>query len=573
MIKSRSFKFLKNNPLFNYYTINTEESKNEYKETDNNINLYNSKLFSHNLKIKIAKNLNLNNIKQIKIKANSNKKKLKIFLPNISNSNIHLSNKYNNKEYNKKRIYSSSNLKPKNYKIKVNIEDRKISMEKLLKLRKKFSSKIKMSKGEIVEMTYGNKIGFGNDLDIDINENKRIKEILYNNPKFIIDLIEFGRVDKKEINEFFNIESFNILWNENFEKSYREIRKIDTNIFKIISFLSKTGLLRKLKKNFESKNYIDFYNYNIKEIEKTYDIYEQLKEYEYQKIKEAFEKIDDIYLMRDFLLKEKISKIRKEYYSKRLKKYQEMKKSEIDLKEIIDKGKAELIEIKNCIFHVRQNTDWKVFPYKKINRLKFSKSITKYNEIIKKEMNINNIEFKDKLKKEKIYLKQKINILKSQKVFDNPNFNLNKFIKENKEHKRIIEYYITIIQSNFRGLIVRIFLAKLIKGIHNIINNLYEYTKFKQLILALYKKSFELIDSNIKGDIFKQKINEINNVVKIMIKYCRTRKLIFKKYEVEIINKIIKYNIGILPIKENHEIYSNIPLINLNKCLTYLKMK
>ena len=573
MIKSRSFKFLKNKPFFNYYTMNTEESKNEYKETDNNINLYNSKLFSHNLKIKIVKNLNLNNIKQIKIKANSTKKKLKIFLPNISNSNIHLSNKYNNKEYNKKRIYSSSNLKPKNYKIKINIEDRKISMEKLLKLRKKFSSKIKMSKGEIVEMTYGNKIGFGNDLDIDINENKRIKEILYNNPKFIIDLIEFGRVDKKEINEFFNIESFNIIWNENFEKSYREIRKIDTNIFKIISFLSKTGLLRKLKKNFESKNYIDFYNYNIKEIEKTYDIYEQLKEYEYQKIKEAFEKIDDIYLMRDFLLKEKISKIRKEYYSKRLKKYQEMKKSEIDLKEIIDKGKAELIEIKNCIFHVRQNTDWKVFPYKKINRLKFSKSITKYNEIIKKEMNIKNIEFKDKLKKEKIYLKQKINILKSQKVFDNPNFNLNKFIKENKDHKRIIEYYITIIQSNFRGLIVRIFLAKLIKGIHNIINNLYIYTKFKQLTLALYKKSFELIDSNIKGDIFKQKINEINNVVKIMIKYCRTRKLIFKKYEVEIINKTIKYNIGILPIKENHEIYSNIPLINLNKCLTYLKMK
>ena len=295
MIKSRSFKFLKNKPFFNYYTMNTEESKNEYKETDNNINLYNSKLFSHNLKIKIAKNLNLNNIKQIKIKANSNKKKLKILLPNISNSNIHLSNKCNNKEYNKKRIYSSSNLKPKNYKIKVNIEDRKISMEKLLKLRKKFSSKIKMSKGEIVEMTYGNKIGFGNDLDIDINENKRIKEILYNNPKFIIDLIEFGRVDKNEINEFFNIESFNIIWNENFEKSYREIRKIDTNIFKIISFLSKTGLLRKLKKNFEFKNYIDFYNYNIKEIEKTYDIYEQLKEYEYQKIKEAFEKIDDIY--------------------------------------------------------------------------------------------------------------------------------------------------------------------------------------------------------------------------------------------------------------------------------------
>jgi len=250
-----------------------------------------------------------------------------------------------------------------------------------------------------------------------------------------------------------------------------------------------------------------------------------------------------------------------------------MKKSEIDLKEIVDKGKAELIEIKNCIFHVRQNTDWKIFPYKKINRLKFSKSITKYNEIIKKEMNIKNIGFKDKIKKEKIYLKQKINLLKSQKIFDNPNFNLEKFIKENKDHKRIIEYYITIIQSNFRGFLVRFFLAKLIKGIHNIINNLYEYTKFKQLILTLYKKSFELIESNIKGDIYKKKINDINNVVKIMVKNCRTRKLIFKKYEVKILNKIIKYNIGLLPIKDNQEIYSNIPLINLNKFLTYLKIE
>ena len=104
MIKSRSFKLKKNKPFFNYYTMNTEESKNESKETYNNINLFNSKLFSHNLKIKIVKNLNLNNIKQIKLKANSNKKKPKIILPCISYSNIHLNNKESRKEFNKKRI-------------------------------------------------------------------------------------------------------------------------------------------------------------------------------------------------------------------------------------------------------------------------------------------------------------------------------------------------------------------------------------------------------------------------------------------------------------------------------------
>ena len=569
MIKTKSFKFHKKLPLYHFYKINKEETKNQNKEKNiNNITFFNSKIFSHNIK-----NLNLINIKKIKIKANSNKKKPKFLLPNISYSNIQQKTEgnYSNNKNNKKRMYSSSNLKPKNYKIGENFENKKIPINKLLYLRKKFSSHIKMSKGEIVEMTYGNKIQFGNELDKDIKENKRIKEIIYNNPKFILDLIKFGHVDKNEIKDFFGIESFNIHWDENLEKSYREIRKINSNIFKIISFLSKTGLLRKLKKNYESKNYIDYYNYNIKEIEKVYDIYEKLKEYDYMKIKEAFDKIDNIYLIRDFFLKEKISKIRKEYFSKKLKNYQENKKSEINLKEIVDKGKAELIEIKNCIFHIRQNTNWKIFPNKKINRLRFSKSITKYNEIIKTETNIKNIEFKDKIKKDKIYLKEKINLLKSKKTFEYPNFSLNKFIKESKDNKRIIEYYITLIQTNFRGFIIRLFLSKLIKSINAIILNLYEYTKFKQLILTLYKKTFELGELNEEKN--KEKIDEINNVVKIMIKHCRTRKIVFKKSETKLINKIIKDNIGLLPIKENQEIYSNIPLINLNKFLTYIKIK
>ena len=48
-----------------------------------------------------------------------------------------------------------------------------------------------------------------------------------------------------------------------------------------------------------------------------------------------------------------------------------------------------------------------------------------------------------------------------------------------------------------------------------------------------------------------------------MIKHCRTRKIVFKKSETKLINKIIK----------DQEIYSNIPLINLNKFLTYIKIK
>ena len=566
MIKSRSFKSIKKKAFFEYNNINkTETNKDNNNKGKNKILILKPNLHM-NLskdKLKIRKKTNLFNIKQIKRKANSNNKKLNIILPDISNNYLQSKVETINYKGIKKRINSSYNIKPKNYNI--SIDDKKLPIEKLLYLRKKFSSKMNMSKGELVEMTYGNKINLGNDLDIDIEENKRIKEILYNNPKFIIDLIEFGRVDKNEIKDFFNIDSFNITWNENLEKTYREIRKTNSNILKIISFLSKTGLLLKLKKNFESKNHLNFYNYNQKEIERIYDIYERIKKYKQRIIKEAFDKIDNIYFIRDILIKEKISKIRKEYYSKKLKNYKENKNLEINLKEITEKGKAELIEIKNCIFHVRQNTNWKIFPYKKINRLKFSKSITKYNEIIQKEMNIKDIKYKDTIKKEKIYLKEKINVLKSKKIFDKPNFIWNKFMKENIDYKRIIEYYATIIQTNFRGYIVKLFLSKIIKGINSIIINLYEYTKFKQLILKLYKMVFEFIELNKVNS-----LEEMHKVVKIVLKNCKTRKLIFKKEEVAMINKVTKINIGILPIKENQEIYSNIVLINLNKYLSYL---
>ena len=567
MLKSRSFKSFNKRPFYEDININIEPKNNVNKKGRNKILILKPKL-RMNLskdKLKIRKRTNLINIKQIKRKANSNNKKPNIILPDISNNCLKLKVENNNNKIIKKRINSSYNIKPKKYKIFDDIDNKKIPIEKLLYLRKKFSSKINMSKGELVEMTYGNKISLGNDLDIDIEENIRIKEILYNNPKFIKDLIEFGRVDKNEIKDFFNIESFNITWNENLEKIYREIRKTNSNILKIISFLSKTGLLLKLKKNFESKNYLNFYNYNQKEIERIYDIYERIKKYKSRIIKEAFNKIENIYFVRDILIKEKISKIRKEYYSKKIKNYKEKKNLEINLKEITEKGKAELIEIKNCIFHIRQNTNWKIFPYKKINRLKFSKSITKYNEIIQKEINIKDIKNKDIIKKEKIYLKEEINILKNKKILDKPYFIWNKFIKENKDNKRIIDYYATIIQTNFRGYIVKLFLSKIIKGINSIIINLYEYTKFKQLIIKIYKMTFELIELN---NIIS--LEEINKVVKIMIKKCKTRKLIFKKEEIDMINKVTKINIGILPIKENQEIYSNIPLINLNKYLIYL---
>ena len=557
MLESRNLNFLKTISLNKYSLSPTEKTKNDYNQKRKNKTLFlkpriNLSFSKEKIKDK-TKNYFIN-LKQIKIKVYSNKNKQKIPLLNIS-SNLE---KNKNKAF-KKRNFSLNNIRPKNYRIKNNPNNEKKNM----------------SKGELVEVIYGKVIKFNYKLDMEIENNKRIKEILYNNPKFILDLIVIGNVDKYEIKDFFNIESFNISWNENLEKTYREIRKTNSNIFKVILFLSKTNLLLKLKQNYQTKNYVNFYNYNQKEIENFYDIYGIIKKYKNEKIKEAFDKIDNIYIIRDFLLKEKISKIRREYYSKIIKNFKEKKKLEINIKEITEKGKIELLQIKNSIFHLRQNTNWKIFPHKKINRLKFSKSITKYNEIIQKEINIKNIEHRDKIKQDKIYIKKKINLLKKEKVFENPNFNWFNFMKKNIENKRIIEYYIIKIQSTFRSFMLKLFLSKLIKGVSRIIINLYEYSKFKKLILTIYQKTLESFDiyNKTNDPYLKLKIINIKNVVRIMNKNCRTRKLIFKKSEVDIINKITEINIGLLPIKENQEIYSNILLINLNKYLSYLSLK
>ena len=148
-------------------------------------------------------------------------------------------------------------------------------------------------------------------------------------------------------------------------------------------------------------------------------------------------------------------------------------------------------------------------------------------------------------------------------------------MKKNIENKRIIEYYIIKIQSTFRSFMLKLFLSQLIKDVSRIIINLYEYSKFKKLILTIYQKTLESFDiyNKTNDPYLKLKIINIKNVVRIMNKNCRTRKLIFKKSEVDMINKITEINIGLLPIKENQEIYSNILLINLNKYLSYLSLK
>ena len=157
MIKSRSDK----------YMITEPNNNNEY----NNRILFLNKKLNNSFKSQKSKSKNL-------IRMNSLNKNMKLILPNISSNSVKLNEKREINSRNntfKRRVNSLNNIK--------SIYPKKILMERLLYLRKKFASKKYMSKGELTEMIYGNKIHLCN---FDIKKNKRLKEIMYNRPKFII---------------------------------------------------------------------------------------------------------------------------------------------------------------------------------------------------------------------------------------------------------------------------------------------------------------------------------------------------------------------------------------------------
>ena len=572
-----------------------KESLDKNKRTQNS--------FSH-LKIEDSPTLNIKKIKNF----SKNKNRNNIPLPNIKTDtsiNLKKSSEFNGeinniititennndltKSKSKTRSYSANNysLSSTIKKKRINeyeVLNPKISLNKLLSLRARFFANENMNRGELTEMMFGNKIPFytnKNKYDDMQNKNK-VYEVLCNNPKLIIDLIEKGYVDKKDIIDYFNIKSINLHWNDKLEKKFREIsynkRKTNSNMLKTTFFLVNIGFHRILKEKFEEKNFRNTSTYNQKEIEEFAKMYEKLRKYDLNKLLEGYSKVDAIYHLREVIINDKINKIRDNYYHNKLNKFfHDKNKTEIILQNVVQKEKNEMKEMKNTIFQIRENKEWKNIPNKKINKLKLHKSITKINRFIKEDVDIKNVYVIDKIKLSKKYIKEKIKLLKKQRKFpslSSPNnfkFDWKLFMNENIENKKIIKYCIVMIQSMFRGFMVKVFVSNLIRSIDIIINNLGKYIEFKKLVLKLYNKAFNEIEIKKNDNFeFRESIKELRKKIKFIIKNNKSRKLLFKKNEIDLINRLEESNIDFKPIKEEQPIYSVKLLLILDKYLFYL---
>ena len=593
-----------------YITFSEKKNKNLYHQmlkesSEKNKKTLNS--FSH-FRIEDNPEINSNKIKN----TNKTKNKNNIPLPNIrrdttnlstsiQNSNIkeNLKNKNNiiateikvNNSNSSKKGWHNRSLSAQNYTVisikkknknRNNLLNHKISLDKLLYLRSKFFANEKMSRGELTEMMFGNQIPFYKHKSICDDMQNKIYEVLCNNPKLILDLIEKGYVDKKDVIDYFNIKSINISWNDNLEKKFREVVynkiKTNSNMLKTSFFLVNIGFHRILRQKFEDKNFRNTFTYNQEEIDEFSKIYEKLKKYNLNILLEGYSKVDAIYHLREVIINDMIDEIRDKYYHKKLSKFFKNKnKSDIIVEKVVEKEKKELEDMKNYVFHIRENKEMKLFPNKHINKLRFSKSITKINKSIKEVINIKDICIVDKIKKNKNYIKEKIKFFQKQGIFPsisspkNYKFEWKEFMNENKENRKIIKYCIIMIQAKFRGFMVKVFLAKLIRSVDIIITNLDKYLQFKKLVLRLYKTTFdEIIWKRNDNTIFKNSIKEIRIFIKFIIKNNKSRKLVFKKNEIDLINKLSESEIEFRPLKEEQAVYSVKLLLILDKFLFYL---
>ena len=403
---------------FSHFRIEDEELELNSKKIEKRNKIKNNIPFPNkrtNEKFNLSKSIQNYNTKEI-IKKNNN----------INRYEIPNNNNYSKKKR-QNRSMSIQNYSLISFKKKTNDKNvylnSKISLDKLLHLRSKFFANEKMSRGELTEMMFGNQIPFHKYKFICNEMNNKIYEVLCNNPKLILDLIEKGYVDKKDVINYFNIKSINISWNDALEKKFREIVynkiKTNSNMLKTSFFLVNIGFHRILRQKFEEKNFRNTTTYRQEEIDEFSKIYEKLKKYDLNRLLEGYSKVDSIYHLREIIINDMINEIRNNYYHNKLNKFFKNKdKSNAIVEKVVEKEKNELKEMKKYVFHIRENKVLKAFPHKHINKLRFSKPITKINKLIREEINIKNVCVVDKIKKYKNYIKEKIKIyIKSKEFF------------------------------------------------------------------------------------------------------------------------------------------------------------
>ena len=502
------------------------------------------------------------------------------------------------------------------------ILDKKISSDKLLSLRARFFSGNKLTRGDLTEMTFGKKIPFLKVKTFSDDDQKKIKEVLSNSPKLIINLIENGSVTQEEVIDYFNLNSLHLDWNETLEKKYREIvynkNKTNSNLLKTTFFLVNIGFHRILRKKFEEKHFISTTSYNQNEINEFGALYEKIKKYTFNVLMKGYRKVETIFHMRDIIIHYKITSIRNEFYEKKVKKFRISRNKEEKCLTAANEGeKNDLKFMKKCIFNIRKNNSFILINKGNKSKEKYvqlvnNNSITKINEKVLDKKDYKNMEWKIKLKQSKNYMKSLIKELRKEgklpqrsklkrnktlneyeydyyynnksnkhkynkirkkinvyNTNDNKVFSWKVFYKEEYNHKLVINYFASLIQSTTKMYMIKKWLKKLDGSIRIIQFNLRKYNDFKRMVLGLYLRSAQELGVFCKEDfiMFKTPLMNIRLFIHVLLRNYQACSFFMFDKDIRTVNLLFNYKLVSKEIEVRKIVHSHKLLIYLDRVL------
>ena len=461
--------------------------------------------------------------------------------------------------------------------------DKKISYDKLLNLRAKFFSGQKLTRGELTEMMFGKTIPFIKTKTFSEDYQKKIMEVLSNDPQLIINLIKFGKVTKQEVIDYFNLDALNLDWNEELEKKYREIvynkNKTNSNMLKTTFFLVNIGFHKILRQKFEERHLITTKTYNQKEINEFAIIYEKLKKYDLETLIDGYAKVEYIYHIRDLVVHNKITYIRNVFFERKVKKFRKIRnKNEKWLTEANEVTKEDICDMKKCIYNIRTNI-FKKFPNKIINRYDYTKTITKLNEKVHNKSDIKNIITINKIKRSKNYVKTLIAELRKEGSLPYNNnikqFEWQTFYKHDSSHKQVINYFSGIIQATFRGYMIRKWIEKMKIASEMIQFNVIKYLSFKKMVMSLFTETVEDIKEfdKLNPEIYRAPARRIRQIVHALLRNYPSCSFYMFDRDVDQINMLYVRNLVPKQIMVGKIVKSHKLLIFLDNCLFKLYHK
>ena len=406
--------------------------------------------------------------------------------------------------------------------------------------------------------------------------NQKILEVLSNKPQLLLNLIKNQKVSKNDIIDYFNLRDLNLAWNDNLEKKYREIvyfkNKTNSNILKTTFFLVNIGFHKILREKFEEKHLVTSKNYSQKEIDEFAIIYEKIKKIKLNVLLNGYSKIEMIYHIRDQLIHNKISKIRNEFFERKVIKFRKGRnKSEDRLFKINEETKNNLADLAKDLFYLEKII--KKFPENKTCNLGYSKQINKLNECIHDKSDYKNIIKVDKIKKSKNYYRKLIQKLQKERLLPKKNelipFLWTKFYNKSFQNKKIIKYLITLIQSNFRGYIIKKWFNKIQKSVKIIQKNLGKYLDSKKMVMSLFKLAVDEIKQfdKFNPEIYRAPARRIRQIIHALLRNFPSHSFFMFNKDIKAINLLYDNKLYPKRILIGNIVRSHKLLIFLDNCL------